>query len=612
MDDLRPSDPAVVGRYQTTARLGAGGMGVVYLAEGPRGRVALKLVRPELGDDPSFRARFRREVQSSFRVSSTHTAKLIDFDTEADQPWMATEFVDGPSLDELVRDRGPLGHADQLALATGLAQALVAIHDFDVIHRDLKPANILLTASGPKVIDFGIAAAADAARITSSGLMVGSPGWLAPEQIEAGDATPASDVFSFSLVLCFAASGEPPFGTGGTDALLFRAMNAPPNVPLDKLARQLHRPVLAAIARDPARRPSASDLLGFMSDAGVATTTVVSRELLAPGRESSPPAGGVGSSDPTPPPAPRPDADRRPSSEWHTRAPGTPPPPVPPPPGPVATPAGTPSGTHGFGGGTAYPGWQPPPSTPVHPIASKRRPGWVIPAAAAAGVAVVAGVIVAVVLSSGGSSTRADPTPVPSTSSGTPSPSPSVSPSTTPSPGSQSALTAAALLTADDFPARLKSAARTGVSQPCNGAEVKPPAGTELRGLINNGVTGGNIVNETVAVLPSESAAADLFDQLRTKIDGCTTYSSVYDGTKTDKVVVSAGPAGFGAGDDSVYYTETFTPQNYEGSKVSAGTALVRQGRVVIRLVTAYGSQVDPAMTKELAQTLAGRVESAG
>ena len=271
---LRSGDPTHVGRYEVQGRIGGGGMGMVYLAEGPRGTVALKLVRPELGDDPHFRARFRREVQASFRVSGVCTVRLLDFDTEAEQPWMATEYVDGPSLTELIEAGGPLPPTKQLALAVGLAEGLKSIHDEDVVHRDLKPSNVLCAVTGPKVIDFGIAAAADAAPITRSGLMVGSPGWLSPEQITTGRASAASDIFAWGCVLAYAAGGEQPFGTGTAEALFYRVLNQGPTIDFDKLHPALHDLVRQATAQDPAQRPSARALLEALLDVGAVTGDV--------------------------------------------------------------------------------------------------------------------------------------------------------------------------------------------------------------------------------------------------------------------------------------------------------------------------------------------------
>ncbi|WP_462203476.1 protein kinase domain-containing protein [Frankia sp. CcWB3] len=197
MQPPRATDPGSLGRHRVLGRLGAGGMGVVYLAEGPLGQVAVKLIRPEYADDPQFRARFHREVQACFRVGGAHTARLVDFELEAERPWLATEFVDAPDLAAQVAAAGPLPTGEQIILAAGLAEALASIHAAGLIHRDLKPSNVLWTADGPKVIDFGIAAAAEARPLTAVGGVVGTPGWLSPEQATGGEVTAASDVFGW-------------------------------------------------------------------------------------------------------------------------------------------------------------------------------------------------------------------------------------------------------------------------------------------------------------------------------------------------------------------------------------------------------------------------------
>src|SRR3954451_1224143 len=266
---LREDDPARVGRYRLLGRLGAGGMGVVYLAESRKGgRAALKLIRRELADDASFRSRFRREVQASFRVSGMCTARLIDFETEADHPWMATEFVDGPPLDALVEQRGALGPDQQLALAVGLAEALVAIHDEDVVHRDLKPANVLCPDSGPKIIDFGIATAADAVPLTRHGMVIGSPGWITPEQLLSGEASPASDVFAWGCITAFAASGQQPYGSGRVETVFWRVINQPPFVDRQRLVSPLQELVDAATVREPEQRPTSTGLLERLLEIG--------------------------------------------------------------------------------------------------------------------------------------------------------------------------------------------------------------------------------------------------------------------------------------------------------------------------------------------------------
>lgn len=189
---LRDGDPSRIGQYRLTARLGAGGMGVVYLGAAKDGsQVAVKVPRSELADDAEFRARFRREVAVLSRVRGICTVRVIDADTESARPFLATEYAEGSTLAEYVGSFGPLGTEMLFGLATGLAEALSAIHAAGVIHRDLKPANVILTQSGPKVIDFGIAQALDATVVTKTGMTVGSPGFMAPEQITGQAGQPA-------------------------------------------------------------------------------------------------------------------------------------------------------------------------------------------------------------------------------------------------------------------------------------------------------------------------------------------------------------------------------------------------------------------------------------
>jgi hypothetical protein len=263
---LRDEDPSWVGRYRLTARLGAGGMGVVYLGLTEDGYpVAVKVLRPELGDDPEFRARFRREAALLSRVQGVCTVRVIEADTDSPRPFLATEYADGPSLAEHVRTTGELRAGLLYGLATGLAEALTAIHGAGVIHRDLKPANVLLTSAGPKVIDFGIAQTADATVLTKTGVTVGSPAFMAPEQI-IGKAGTAADVFSWALTVAFAASGQSPFGTGPTDVIMFRILHGHPDI--SAVPAELRGLVAAALAKNPDERPSAWDLLGELTHVG--------------------------------------------------------------------------------------------------------------------------------------------------------------------------------------------------------------------------------------------------------------------------------------------------------------------------------------------------------
>jgi Protein kinase domain len=285
---LRDGDPSRIGRYRLTARLGAGGMGVVYLGAARDGsQAAIKVLRPELADDHEFRVRFRREVAVLTRVQGLCTVRVIEADTESAKPFLATEYADGPSLSEQVGQCGPLGPGMVYGLATGLAEALVAIHAAGVIHRDLKPGNVLLTQAGPKVIDFGIAQAMDATAVTRTGMTVGSPGFMAPEQIM-GQAGQPADVFSWGLTVAYAASGQPPFGTGPTEAIMYRIIHDDPDIAA--VPAELRPLVEAALAKNPNQRPTAGDLLGRLTrgtDGAVAaadapTQTVLARTWLLP------------------------------------------------------------------------------------------------------------------------------------------------------------------------------------------------------------------------------------------------------------------------------------------------------------------------------------------
>ena len=258
VQSLRTEDPARVGDYAVLGRLGQGAMGRVYLARSPGGRfVAVKVVRPELADDPGFRERFRHEVASMRAVGGFWTAAVVDADP--DGLWLATEYVPGPTLFAAVAAHGPLPLPALRGLAAGLAEALRAIHGAGLVHRDLKPANVLLAADGPRVIDFGIAKALESTGLTATGMFFGTPGFLSPEQIEGRDATPASDVFALGAVLTYAATGAGPFGTGDTPALLYRAVHAPPA--LDDVPPVLRPLVARCLDRSPAGRPSPSELL---------------------------------------------------------------------------------------------------------------------------------------------------------------------------------------------------------------------------------------------------------------------------------------------------------------------------------------------------------------
>ncbi|MGH3248952.1 MAG: serine/threonine-protein kinase, partial [Trebonia sp.] len=265
-DDLLPTDPESVGSYRLIRRLGSGGMGQVYLARSPGGRlVAVKVIRSDLAVDHGFRARFAREVAAARTVSGVFTAPVIDADPEGPQPWLATAYVPGPSLADAVAERGPLPVGVVLTLGAGLAEGLQAIHAAGLVHRDLKPSNVLLADDGPRVIDFGISRAADASVLTQSGTILGSPGFLSPEQAEGRQVGMPSDVFSLGAVLAFAATGEGPFGGGTAPMLVYRVVNGAPN--LSAVPGQVRALIEQCLAKNPADRPTASQLLASLAAA---------------------------------------------------------------------------------------------------------------------------------------------------------------------------------------------------------------------------------------------------------------------------------------------------------------------------------------------------------
>jgi Protein kinase domain len=260
LEELRVGDPSQIGPYQLLARMGAGGMGQVFQGRSPGGRkVAVKVIRAELAADPGFRARFAREVAAARRVSGVFTALVVDADPSAPLPWLVTGLVNGPSLAEAVSRHGALPVASVLALAAGLAEGLGAVHAAGVVHRDLKPSNVLLAADGPRVIDFGISRAVDATDLTRTGVVIGSPAFMSPEQAEGGKVGPASDVFSLGAVLAYAATGEGPFGRGAPTALLYRIVHGTPH--LDQLPGPVRPLVERCLAKDPGQRPTAAQFL---------------------------------------------------------------------------------------------------------------------------------------------------------------------------------------------------------------------------------------------------------------------------------------------------------------------------------------------------------------
>ncbi|MFD5401931.1 protein kinase domain-containing protein [Streptomyces griseorubiginosus] len=263
MQELRETDPRTIGPYRVLGRLGSGGMGEVYLAEARGGlRLAVKVVRAEHAEDRTFRARFRHEVRAAQTVggAGTYTARVVDADTGAARPWMASEFVAGPNLRDAVLDRGPLGADAVRLLAGALAEALAAIHAKGLVHRDLKPSNILLAPDGPRVIDFGIVRALEGTALTRTGVVVGSVGYLSPEQIRNGaQVVPASDVFSLGAVLAYASGGKEPFGEGQDSVVLLRILTG--DVDLSAVPEEQLPLVEACLRDDPAARPTPAELV---------------------------------------------------------------------------------------------------------------------------------------------------------------------------------------------------------------------------------------------------------------------------------------------------------------------------------------------------------------
>ncbi|GGP81099.1 serine/threonine-protein kinase [Streptomyces melanogenes] len=257
---LAEDDPRSVAGYLLSARLGAGGMGKVYLSYTPGGRpVAIKVIRPEFAEDPDFRRRFQQEVRAAQRVQGLYTAPVIDSDTDGPHPWLATAYVQGPSLHAAVASHGAMPVATVLLLVAGIAEALQVIHQAGIVHRDLKPSNVLLAVDGPRVIDFGIARAADATALTGTGVSVGTPSFMSPEQAAGTSCTEATDVFALGQIAVFAATGAAAFGDGSSHAVLYRIVHEDPD--LSRLPGELREIVTACLSKDPARRPTPAQVI---------------------------------------------------------------------------------------------------------------------------------------------------------------------------------------------------------------------------------------------------------------------------------------------------------------------------------------------------------------
>jgi serine/threonine protein kinase len=305
---LRPDDPTRIGHYRLTARLGSGGMGVVYLGVAWDGSpVAVKVLRPELAGDQEFRRRFGREVAALVRVKGVCTVRVIEADSQSATPFVVTEYAQGPSLSEHIDKHGSVGPDLLYGLATGLAEALTVIHAAGIMHRDLKPSNIILTDAGPKVIDFGIARRQDTTAMTKTGMMIGSMGFMAPEQIS-GKPGPEADIFAWGVTVAYAATGRSPFGAGNTHSILYRIMYGDPDIAA--VPDSLRPLVEAALTKDPQNRPTARQLLDRLTSAPRRTdrindtpTQVILSQTWQTGLHSTPSSAPASPSSASPSPA---------------------------------------------------------------------------------------------------------------------------------------------------------------------------------------------------------------------------------------------------------------------------------------------------------------------
>ncbi|KOG36714.1 MULTISPECIES: serine/threonine-protein kinase [Streptomyces] len=432
---LAADDPTTVAGYRLAARLGAGGMGKVYLSYTPGGRpVAVKLIRPEFGEDAEFRRRFAQEVRSAQRVQGLFTAPVIDADPDGAQPWLATAYVPGPSLADAVVAHGALPVETVLLLVAGMAEALHVIHGAGIVHRDLKPSNVLLAADGPRVIDFGIAHAADATSLTGSGVTIGTPSFMAPEQAAGSKVTPATDIFALGQVAAYAATGVPAFGEGTSHGVLYRIVHEQPD--LSAVPERLRELIERCLGKDPESRPSIPEVIRLCQAANASTvlrrpedwlpgavSADITARTAAPAPLQAPPpptVAPVAGYAPTAPAGPSvaypPTAPAGPAAAYSPTAPATPAPPVAPPaafgppagqqpPGAYPTPAhhtAPPSAAYAPTQGPAHPGAYPrapypqPGAPGVRPGPAKR--GLLVAVAAAVAFAVAGSVTAYVVL----------------------------------------------------------------------------------------------------------------------------------------------------------------------------------------------------------------------
>jgi serine/threonine protein kinase len=377
VEPLAADDPQQIGGFRLQARLGAGGMGRVYLGYSPGGRpVAVKVVHPELARDPEFMQRFRREVSAAQAVSDAYTAAVVGAGPDDSPPWLATTFVPGPPLADLVTRAGPLPEDAVWRLAGGLAEALQAIHAQGLVHRDLKPGNILIAADGPRVIDFGISRTTSGTVVTATQTTIGTPAYMSPEQAQGHTVGPASDIFSLGSVLAFAAAGVPPFGGGEMFAVGFRVVHGEPD--LTRVPESLRPLIDACLAKSPDARPALGQLMQTVAVSSAAYPDVTPGKFW-PDQVSA-------------------------TLESSTFAPVLPTPTLAPPPSP-ATEAVLP-GQFILPGQSALPRQSAPPlprqSVPSAPgpVARRRRgPRWLLPVVLGIAVVIAAGIAIALAIS---------------------------------------------------------------------------------------------------------------------------------------------------------------------------------------------------------------------
>ena len=276
MEHLKPGDPSRVGNYRLIGRLGEGGMGQVFLGLSPGGRqVAVKVIHPGYASGKQFRERFAREIEAARRVGGFHTASVVDADPGADPPWMVTAFIQGPSLQQAVAEGGPFSLERVCRLGAGLAEGLAAIHACGLVHRDLKPSNVILADDGPRIIDFGIARAAEASPMTTAGMVVGTYSYMSPEQLRGDVAGPASDVFALGCTLAFAATARITFGDDSIVTVVYRITTEPPDLSGVTEEHGFRELVRDCLSKSPANRPSLATIMDRLAETGTAAQAVL-------------------------------------------------------------------------------------------------------------------------------------------------------------------------------------------------------------------------------------------------------------------------------------------------------------------------------------------------